>query len=42
WYTAFRALRFGQGAAIAIIILLTVAVLVVPYLIYTFRTEAEQ
>lgn len=42
WYTAFRALRFGQGAAIAIIILLTVAVLVVPYLIYTFRTEVEQ
>ncbi|HEC35693.1 MAG TPA: sugar ABC transporter permease [Anaerolineae bacterium] len=42
WYTAFRALRFGQGAAIAIIILLTVAVLVVPYLVYTFRTEVEQ
>lgn len=42
WYTTFRALRFGQGAAIAIIILSTVAVLVVPYLIYTFRTEVEQ
>jgi glucose/mannose transport system permease protein len=42
WYTAFRALRFGRGAAIAIIILLTVAVLVVPYLIYTMRTEVEQ
>jgi glucose/mannose transport system permease protein len=42
WYTAFRALRFGRGAAIAIIILLTVAILVVPYLIHTIRTEAEQ
>jgi glucose/mannose transport system permease protein len=42
WYTAFRALRFGQGAAIAIIILLTVAVLVVPYLVHTVRTEVEQ
>ena len=42
WYTAFRALRFGQGAAIAIIILVSVAVLIVPYLVYTFRTEVEQ
>lgn len=42
WYTAFRALKFGQGAAIAIILLLTVALLVVPYLIYTFRTEVER
>ncbi|NIM93101.1 MAG: ABC transporter permease subunit [Anaerolineales bacterium] len=42
WYTTFRALRFGQGAAIAIIILLSVAILIVPYLIYTFRAEVEQ
>ena len=42
WYTTFRALRFGRGAAIAIIILLTVAILVVPYLIYTLRSEVEQ
>ena len=42
WYTTFRALRFGQGAAIAIIILVTVAILIVPYLIHTFRTEVEQ
>ncbi len=42
WYTTFRALRFARGAAIAIIILLTVAVLVVPYLMYTLRTEVEQ
>lgn len=42
WYTAFRALRFARGAAIAIIILLTVAILVVPYLMYTLRAEVEQ
>ncbi len=42
YYTTFRALRFGRGAAIAIIILLTVAILVVPYLVYTMRTEVEQ
>ena len=42
WYTAFRALRFGQGAAIAMIILSTVAILVVPYLIHTMRTEVER
>ncbi len=42
WYTTFRALKFAQGAAIAIILLLSVAVLVVPYLIYTFRTEVER
>ncbi|UCF60427.1 MAG: sugar ABC transporter permease [Anaerolineaceae bacterium] len=41
WYTTFRALRFGEGAAIAIVILLTVAVLIVPYLVYTFRSEVE-
>lgn len=42
WYTAFRALRFARGAAIAIIILMTVAVLIIPYLTYTMRSEVEQ
>jgi len=42
WYTAFRALRFGRGAAIAIIILLTVAIIVIPFLIHTLRSEVEQ
>jgi glucose/mannose transport system permease protein len=41
YYTTFRALRFGRGAAIAVIILVTVAILIVPYLIYTMRTEVE-
>jgi glucose/mannose transport system permease protein len=42
WYTTFRALRFARGSAIAIVILLTVAVLTVPYLLYTMRTEVER
>ena len=42
WYTTFRALRFGRGAAIAVLILLTVAALIIPYLIYIFRSEVEQ
>ncbi len=42
WYTAFRALRFARGAAIAVIILITVALVVVPYLFSTMRSEVEQ
>jgi len=41
WETTFQANRFNQGAAIATVLLLMVAVLVVPYLIYSVRTEAE-
>jgi glucose/mannose transport system permease protein len=41
WYTAFRALRFARGAAIAVIILITVALVVVPYLFSTMRSEVE-
>jgi glucose/mannose transport system permease protein len=39
--TTFRGNNFAQGAAIAILLLIIVAVLVVPYLRYTARTEAE-
>lgn len=39
--TTFRGNNFAQGAAIATLLLLVVAVLVVPYLRYTSRTEAE-
>jgi glucose/mannose transport system permease protein len=42
WFTAFRALRFARGAAIAVIILITVALVVVPYLFSTMRSEVEQ
>lgn len=41
WDTTFRGNNFAQGAAIATILLVTVAVLIVPYLTYTTRTEAE-
>jgi glucose/mannose transport system permease protein len=41
WDTTFRGNNFAQGAAVATILLVTVAVLVVPYLVNTFRTEAE-
>jgi glucose/mannose transport system permease protein len=41
WDTTFRGNNFAQGAAIAILLLIVVAVLVVPYLRYTVRTEAE-
>ena len=40
--TVFRGNHFARGAAIAIIILLSVAVLVVPYLISNMRSEVKQ
>ena len=41
WDTTFRGNNFAQGAAIATILLVTVAILVVPYLINQTRAEAE-
>lgn len=41
WFTTFRAMRFGQGAAISIFLLLLVSVLAVPYLIHSMRKEAQ-
>jgi glucose/mannose transport system permease protein len=40
--TTFRGNHFSQGAAIAIVLLVVVAVLVIPYLVYTRRMEVEQ
>ncbi len=39
WVTTFQANRFAQGAGIATILLVMVAVLIVPYLVYTSRKE---
>jgi glucose/mannose transport system permease protein len=39
--TTFRGNRFAEGAAIAVIMLLMIAVVIVPYLIYSTRAEAE-
>ena len=41
WQTTFDGYFFGRGAAIGIILLISVAILIVPYLANTLRTEAE-
>lgn len=41
WQTTFDGYFFGRGAAIGILLLLSVAVLIIPYIRYTLRTEAE-
>ena len=40
--TTFFGSHFSQGAAIAIVLLLLVSVLIVPYLIYNARNEVQQ
>ncbi len=41
WQSTFDGYFFGRGAAIGILLLLSVAVLIIPYLVYTLRTEDE-
>jgi len=41
WTTTFDGTNYAQGAAIGILMLISVAVLVVPYLIQNMHTEAE-
>jgi glucose/mannose transport system permease protein len=41
WTTTFDGTQYAQGAAIGVLMLVSVALLVVPYLIYSMRTEAE-
>jgi len=41
WETTFEGNHFSRGASIATVLLLMVAVLIVPYLVYSTRTEAE-
>jgi glucose/mannose transport system permease protein len=41
WTTTFDANNFNRGAAIGLLLLLSVAILVVPYLWYSRRQEAE-
>lgn len=41
WDTTFRGNHFARGSAIAIVLLLMVAVLIIPYLVWTTRSEAE-
>ncbi len=42
FFTTFRASEFGRGAAIAVIMLLMVAVVIIPYLVSSFRAEAKK
>jgi len=41
WDTTFRGNHFARGAAIATVLLIVVAILIVPYLVNSIRTEAE-
>ncbi len=41
WQTTFDGYFFARGAAIGILLLLSVAVLIVPYIVYTLRSEAD-
>jgi glucose/mannose transport system permease protein len=41
WDTTFRGNHFATGSAVAMVLLLLVALLIVPYLIHTNRTEAD-
>lgn len=41
WQITFDGYFYGRGAAIGILLLLSVAVLIIPYLWYTLRNEAE-
>ena len=42
YQTTFFGSRFSQGAAVAIVLLLLVSVLIVPYLIYNARNEVQR
>ncbi|MCK6581713.1 MAG: sugar ABC transporter permease [Anaerolineales bacterium] len=42
WQVTFDGLFYGKGAAIGILLLISVAVLIIPYIRYTLRTETEQ
>lgn len=41
WDTTFRGNHFARGAAIAVILLVIISVLIVPYLTWSTRSEAE-
>jgi glucose/mannose transport system permease protein len=42
WQATFDGLFYGRGAAIGILLLISVAVLIIPYIRHTLKTEAEQ
>lgn len=42
WQITFDGLFYGKGAAIGILLLISVAVLIIPYIRHTLKTEAQQ
>jgi glucose/mannose transport system permease protein len=42
WQTTFDGLFYGRGAAIGILLLISVAILIIPYIRYTLKTEVQQ
>jgi len=42
WQTTFDGLFYGRGAAISILLLISVAVLIIPYIRYTLKAEDTQ
>lgn len=42
WQTTFDGLFYGRGAAIGILLLISVAILIIPYMRYTLKTEVQQ
>jgi glucose/mannose transport system permease protein len=42
WQTTFDGLFYGRGAAIGTLLLLSVAVLIIPYIRFTLKNEAQQ
>lgn len=42
WQATFDGLFYGRGAAIGILLLISVAVLIIPYIRYTLKTETAQ
>jgi len=41
WQVTFDGYFFGKGAAISILLLLVVSVLVIPYIYYNLKNEAD-
>jgi glucose/mannose transport system permease protein len=42
WTTAFNDNQFARGAAVAVVMLVLIAIVIVPYLVWTRRREVEQ
>jgi glucose/mannose transport system permease protein len=42
WQSTFDGLFYARGAAIGVLLLISVAVLIIPYMRYTLKSEAQQ